>query len=544
MSIQWFEALLIAVTSVGSAAIALIVASLVTQRMQARRPARSTLPELEPAVFLFDDHQLVDATGPARALLETAPAGATDWARLTAVLAPRFEGFCERMQSLGRIGRIEMTSRSDAGDLRLCAEEVEGLARITLFDRDAEGSGALVDGLSLRALEDELDLTRRVLDDLPALAWREDAGGAVTWANRSYVLRAEALDKDGIGITWPLPQLFPDLEAEATGQRISLAGAQDKALWFEGYSHPLGEGRIRYAMPADALVRAERSLRDFIQTLSKTFADLPIGLAVFDRRRQLQLFNPALAELTMLPPDFLLGRPTLHAFLDRLRETRMVPEPRDYTGWRQHMADLEKAAASGFHSETWTLPRGQTYRVTGRPHPDGAVAFLFEDITSEVAVMRRFRAELELGQAVLDRLDEAIAIFGSTDELVMSNAAYDRLWRTDAESGLGRTTFAAALLGWRQLSGPDSFWQQVQDRRARTAPRTETAGVLCLAGGQHLACCLTPLPGGATMARFTPLPATASETEVAPPAGDLSAEVASLPDPPVPPPIEVARAAR
>ena len=44
-------------------------------------------------------------------------------------------------------------------------------------------------------------------------------------------------------------------------------------------------------------MQAETALRGFMQTLAKTFAHLPTGLAIFDQHRQLALFNPALAPL-------------------------------------------------------------------------------------------------------------------------------------------------------------------------------------------------------------------------------------------------------
>ena len=104
-------------------------------------------------------------------------------------------------------------------------------------------------------------------------------------------------------------------------------------------------------MPADNTVKAETALREFVQTLTKTFAHLPIGLAIFDRQRQLALFNPALIDLTTLGPEFLSSRPTLFSFLDNLREARMIPEPRDYPTWRQTMTELEKAASQGHYEE-------------------------------------------------------------------------------------------------------------------------------------------------------------------------------------------------
>ncbi|MEK9704965.1 MAG: diguanylate cyclase, partial [Paracoccaceae bacterium] len=53
-------------------------------------------------------------------------------------------------------------------------------------------------------------------------------------------------------------------------------------------------------------------------------------------------------------------------------------------------------ATEGTYTEIWNLPSGATFRISGRPHPDGALAFLFEDITAEVSMSRRFTAEFEL----------------------------------------------------------------------------------------------------------------------------------------------------
>ncbi len=53
--------------------------------------------------------------------------------------------------------------------------------------------------------------------------------------------------------------------------------------WFEVLAVPAGRETVNYAEPADKVVQAEASLRDFMQTLTKTFAQLPIGLAIFDR---------------------------------------------------------------------------------------------------------------------------------------------------------------------------------------------------------------------------------------------------------------------
>lgn len=509
MQIEWIQAFIIAATSVGAAFLALTLFTLLLARRAPRQSVAQVHPVLEQIVFLFDDQELVDATGPARALIEASPIALSDWARLSAFVAPRFADFAKSMAQLAERGRIELIARADGSrqaPIRLIAEDVNGLARITLIDPEAEGRGVLVDGLSQRALEDELDQLRFTLDCSPALVWREDGEGALTWANRAYILRSGAFSGSDEALIWPLPKLF-SLEATPRSgpRRVKLDEGEDGAAWFDCHSFPLEQGTLHFALPADATVRAEKALRDFVQTLTKTFADLPVGLAIFDRQRQLQLFNPALLDLTQLGPEFLSARPTLYAFLDRLREARMMPEPKDYRSWRLQMTELEQAAAAGFHSETWTLPTGQTYRVTGRPHPDGAIAFLFEDISAEMSLTRRFRAELEQGQEVLDLMSEAVAIFQPTGELSAANAAYDSLWGAEASSTLGRVTLLDSVRLWQGQCEPTELWEKARSFNSRSAPREVIEGEVRLhLDGTRISCRFVPMHGGALLASFLP----------------------------------------
>ncbi|KFE35224.1 PAS-domain containing protein [Thioclava atlantica] len=507
MANPWLEAALIALTSVVAAIVGLLVIWFAIGRRRAHQLDRGEAAALEETVYLFEDQTLVDATAPARQLLEATPMGQSDWARLSAFVAPRFTNFAERIAMLAQNGRIEMTETVDGlgeGRLRLIAEDVGGLARITLVDPQAEGRGVRVDGLSQRALEDELELMRVTLDRSPVLIWRSDPSGSISWANRAYLVKSGAFDANEDGFAWPLPCLFQCPKDMGTGpHRLQQAGMTGDAGWYECHSLPVKGGALHFAIPADATVRAEKALRDFVQTLTKTFADLPIGLAIFDRDRQLRLFNPALIDLLQLGPEFLSARPTLYAFLDRLRETRMMPEPKDYRSWRLRMTELEQAAASGFHAETWNLSGGQTYRVTGRPHPDGAVAFLFEDISAETSLTRRFRGEIEMGQEVLDQIDDAIAVFHPSGELAMANAGYCALWGVEPETTLGRVTLRDAVAQWRAQAEPSVVWDRLHALTQQIGTRAALDAEIVLRDGRSLRCRLSTLTGGAFLLRFS-----------------------------------------
>jgi PAS domain-containing protein len=206
---------------------------------------------------------------------------------------------------------------------------------------------------------------------------------------------------------------------------------------------------VCHATCIDTLVAAEKAKRKFVQTLSKTFAHLPIGLAIFDRNGQLALFNPALVDLSGLSAPFLSRRPTIMSFFDQMRENRQMPEPKNYNTWRQQISDLISAATDGLYQETWTLEDGRTYCIQGRPHPDGATAFLIEDISAEITLTRNFRKEVELGQTLLDQVEEGLVVFSSSGVLTFCNAQYRQLWGQNPESAFADVTIYDSIGVWR-----------------------------------------------------------------------------------------------
>lgn len=501
------EDFLIAFAAAMVAVLVAFAAIFLVDRRRARLPLTPRLDRaIEPIVFLFRDRVLIDATPPARSLL-AASSGGSDWQRLSAWISMRMPQSAGQMSRLTDTPRLELTELSEGSSLRLLAEDLgDGVLRITLTDPGAEDAGIVVDSLSFAAMEHELEILRSTMDLSPMLAWRLDRQGNVTWANLAYLDQTEA--RLAGETVWPLPQLIdisarpatstvaPAMSKSGSTRRVQLEhGGQIR--WFDCHTHEVADQTVAIALPADAAVRAERSLREFVQTLTKTFADLPIGLAIFDRDRNLQLFNPALIDLTGLATGFLTGRPTLYAFLDRLREARMVPEPKDYRSWRNQMNSLEAAASSGHHVEVWSLPGGQTYRVTGRPHPDGAIAFLFEDITSEISLTRKFRADISLSGEVLDALEVAVAVFSAHGDLLISNRHYNEMW-----SASGRHTLNEHQTLWGKACGDSPGLRALCDALGAPLPDEPVGGAMAGPSGGLLSWRIRPLLGGSFLLKF------------------------------------------
>lgn len=457
-------------------------------------------------LFLFDGDTLIDSTPGGRAVLQSSPARGSSWSRLMAYLGTLIPDVETHLAELQKVGVVTLSGQDMAGaSVLLRAEARGGLTRISVTDDGYSGSTeAMCDPLVHRAASNEIAALRLMLAQAPLMVWRERENGDVIWANSAYVMRATELLEAGADLPWPLPHLFDRLAINqgVSGQRQSLTLSDGATLWFELTSVPDPLGRRVYATPCDSAVQAETALRDFVQTLTRTFAHVPIGLAIFDSGRKLQLFNPALLDLTGLPPDFLARRPSLRSVLDAMRERGIVPEPKDYKGWRRQIVDLEKSASLSVFEETWALASGQTYRVIGRPHPNGAIAFMLEDISTEVSRSRRYRADLELGQSVIDTMDEGVAVFSNSGTLVMSNAAYTNLWGHDPSDSLDDLGIESIARIWRRNTAPDTLWADVEDFVCTIGDRDAWTAEARLLDGRLIECRFVPLVGGVTMIGF------------------------------------------
>ena len=364
-------------------------------------------------------------------------------------------------------------------------------------------------GNSGAAKLDEPALLRNIAELSPVLSWQQNPEGQIIWANKAYLKIAGQFEPTLIDQPLDVPVLFGDLinteNAEHTGtkrQSISIPG-QAQPWWFEVSSVKTDTGaNLNFAVHANAVVRAEDALRNFVQTLTKTFAHLPTGLAIFDRARQLALFNPALSDLTTISPEWLSGRPTLFSFLDKLRENRQMPEPKNYPDWRRKMTALEQQAVDGTYCEDWPLPTGQTYRVTGRPHPEGAVAFLFEDISASISLQRRIHTELEMCQSVIDSFQNAIVVFEASGDVTMSNDAFSKMWGFDPSGALGRTSVIEVTKHCQSMCAPSPIWGDLRDFVDRLHDRAEWDAALKLQTGVDITIQIYPLPNGATLCSF------------------------------------------
>ncbi|MEL6641335.1 MAG: PAS-domain containing protein, partial [Pseudomonadota bacterium] len=297
----------------------------------------------------------------------------------------------------------------------------------------------------------------------------------------------------GRGRSWPDRLVFSDRCFEETDKngvaRTSITAADtDQPIWFDVTSQRIGKDTLHIAVNATDTVNAEQSKAKAMETSSRLFANLSTGLAIFDQQRRLATFNPRLTDLTRLEPRFLMRRPTIDMFLDALRESRVLPEPKNYATWREQFTALEDSARAGTYCENWELIDGQTFRVTGKPYDDKSFVFLFDDITAEVDLTRRFKTDIATGQGVMDVQKHGIAVFSANGTMVMSNKVYKELWQSDHDASITSHQLRGEIAIWQSHCAAGPTWTDLRSFIARTSGTKTWIDHAILEDGRHILC--------------------------------------------------------
>lgn len=381
------------------------------------------------------------------------------------------------------------SSTKDARELRL--DGALSAMRAVLTIQDVTERDAHFKAMELRALQDQKRhraLTEAV-EAMPVLTWRADRSGEPIWTNTSGKLTSLATIASLKSALTEKQYTPGDPPTRITLQQNETS----EPKWHEVIAYPdRGDGALYIARAMNDVMRAEQALSRFLETLTETFAHLPIGLAIFDADRTLGLFNPALSDHLGLEPAWLAGRPTLRAFLDRLRESRVIPEQADFKGWREQFTSMERAAEEEQYCEIWHLPTGHALRVTGRPHPQGAIAFLFEEITTAIALEQKYSVALALREATIERVPAQIAVFDASGMVVLNTFEASPA-PTVQEVKACAGTWAA------RFGAPDAWDRMVAFATDGRSDRTARHDDIVTRSGAIARLDLAPLPGGGTM---------------------------------------------
>jgi signal transduction histidine kinase len=324
--------------------------------------------------------------------------------------------------------------------------------------------------------------------------------------NAAYARAVEAAREDvvkGEGIEFASRAVGPrarDLAADAIARgetarekRFVVVDGQRRA--FDIIEVPLSErGTIGFAIDVTALDEARADLARHIDGHAETLDRLGTAIAIFGPDKRLGYYNSAYAKLWGLAEDWLDGQPQESEVLERLRETRLLPEQADFPAWKRQRMTLYTTAIEP-REEFWYLPDGRTLREVCQPHPFGGLLFFYEDVTDRLALERSHNTLIAVQGATLDKLYEGVAVFGSDGRLKLSNPAYAKFWKLPPEAIDGEPHIAEIIDLTRDLlteeadEWPDvraHMIQIVTEREARSGRMERPDGSVIDFAASHL----------------------------------------------------------
>lgn len=204
-----------------------------------------------------------------------------------------------------------------------------------------------------------------------------------------------------------------------------------------------------------------RNLKQNQNAHLEILASLGTAIAVFDADYKLSFYNQAFLRLIQGEETWLDEHPSYGAFLDYLREKRLLPEVPDYAYFRneEHKQFTNITAPK---EDLLHLPDGRSLRRIRAPHLKGGLIFAFEDITDRLTARRDYNALVSVQQEILNNIEEAVLIFASDGKLKFYNQAYVSLWDADEVVLQKEPSFSEILETQRSFFTRVSNWQELK----------------------------------------------------------------------------------
>ncbi len=337
-----------------------------------------------------------------------------------------------------------------------------------LWLRDVTPDAEANYNLTVRLTASEIERARLgdLLDVSPMPVWRRGLNLDLVWVNKAY---ATAVDPS-IGQDPIADQLELDRESRAlaekalesnetqTARHYLVVGGQRRA--YEIQCVPMGDGVASFALDVTDVDETKRLLQQHIDAHEETLHRLPVAVAIFGPDQRLKFSNKAFGKLWDLEDRWLGTHPSDGDILERLRETRRLPEQRDFAAWKKERLALYTSVIEE-REEHWHLPRGTTLRVTCQPHPFGGLIFIYADVTNQMALERSLNQLSSVQRTTIDHLSEALAVFGTDGRLKLSNKAFAEYWRIDPKTLADQPRFADVFALCRRVLPDEGHWSML-----------------------------------------------------------------------------------
>ena len=377
--------------------------------------------------------------------------------------------------------------------------------------------------------ETERDRLLGVLDRLPYPIWLRGPRGDIAWCNRLYAdllgttpatvvaeRRELALKPARRNAGKPVLPLggraLAELAREQGGPAIVqahiIAAGQRRLLQISETPLGLDGNTLGLAQDITREEELEAELHRYMAANTELLEQLGTAIAIFDGGQRLAFYNSAFAQLWKLDDNYLNGKPKLGDLMEKLRETRLLPEQADFRKYKQSWLALFTGLLQP-HEEMLYLPSGSALRMLVVPHSMGGLMMTFEDVTSRLELESSYNTLIAVQRETLDNLAEGVAVFSGDGRLRLSNPSFAKLWELNPEDLEGGPHIMRLSEKMKGSFEADEWPVAQKTLIAQSLDRTAHGGRLARTDGSLLSYSTVPLPDGGVLVTHVDISDTA-----------------------------------
>lgn len=358
---------------------------------------------------------------------------------------------------------------------------------------------------------------RSMLNVLPLAMWLRDQNGEIIWCNNHYaaihgvdvddVIRDQkeiSLSQKGQYIVKSVSELAEKVRDSAESKSLNchvIAGGKRRFVHIsespvEGTDYTLGT--LNDKTEEEEL---ETRLQRYVGANETLLEQLRSAIALFDSNHALEFFNSAFSALWGLEEQWLNTHPKLGDILEKLRETRRLPEQADFRSYKQGWLDMFTRLIEP-DEDMMYLPDGSALRLLIVPHPMGGLMMTFEDVTSRLELESSYNTLIAVQRETLDNLAEAVVVYGTDGRLKLCNPSFLKLWGLNPEDVEGEPHVSVIVSRMVKFFDAAKIEKKTQQLTAHGIERSIQEGRIARKDETLLEFSTVPLPDGGVLISY------------------------------------------
>lgn len=371
-----------------------------------------------------------------------------------------------------------------------------------------------------RRLEREQKKYMEALGTFPFPCWLRNEKQELIWVNEAYAKAADCEEKT---ILEEQKEIATTPRKQAKGSKILLGQDLAKAAFDEGIEQvseahivisgkrifmrvrempiPLADMTLGMAQDISRLESIEEELKRYQSSNRELLEQLQSAIGIFGADEKLEFYNSSFSQLWGLEDGWLNKKPKLGDLMEKLRETRRLPEQADFRRFKQSWLDMFTSLIKP-HEDMLYLPDGSALRMLAVPHSMGGIMMTFEDVTSRLELESSYNTLIAVQKETLDNLGEGVAVYGGDGRLKLWNPSFARLWGYNPEDLDGEPHISKLVDKKKSFFTKEEWPEKREELIAKGLDRVMHEGRLIRADKSLLDYSTVPLPDGGVLITY------------------------------------------